>query len=87
LDTNRSSFYVREQRLAASGPVAARLDLTPICSIANWAYLAKVEGDLDDGMRSGVNDTPAFYVNGQRHDLSYGYDSLRAAIEAQFVMA
>jgi len=27
------------------------------------------------------------YVNGQRHDSSYGYDGLRAAIKARLVMA
>ncbi len=56
-------------------------------AIANRAYSAKIEGDFDGGVRSGVNGTPAFYVNGQRHDSSYEYDGLRAAIEAQLVMA
>jgi protein-disulfide isomerase len=33
------------------------------------------------GVRSGVNGTPTFYVNGNRHDGSYDLDSLVAALE------
>ena len=28
------------------------------------------------GVRSGVNGTPTFYVNGKRHDSSYDIDTL-----------
>jgi protein-disulfide isomerase len=33
------------------------------------------------GVRSGVNGTPTFYVNGARHDDSYELDTLLAAVE------
>jgi protein-disulfide isomerase len=33
------------------------------------------------GVRSGVNGTPTFYVNGVRHDASYDLDTLQAALE------
>jgi protein-disulfide isomerase len=33
------------------------------------------------GVRSGVNGTPTFYVNGERHDGSYDADALIAALE------
>ena len=33
------------------------------------------------GVRSGVNGTPTFYVNGARHDDSYDPDTLLATLE------
>jgi protein-disulfide isomerase len=33
------------------------------------------------GVRSGVNGTPTFYINGQRHDDSYQPEVLLAALE------
>jgi protein-disulfide isomerase len=33
------------------------------------------------GVRSGVNGTPTFYINGVRHDDSYGLDTMLAALE------
>ena len=32
------------------------------------------------GMRSGVNGTPTFFINGVRHDGPYNYASLVAGI-------
>jgi protein-disulfide isomerase len=34
------------------------------------------------GVRSGVNGTPTFYINGVRHDDSYDLDTLLAALGA-----
>jgi protein-disulfide isomerase len=34
--------------------------------LENKTYLEKVEEDFDGGIRSGVNTTPSFYVNGQK---------------------
>ena len=33
------------------------------------------------GVRSGVNGTPTFYINGMRHDDSYELETLLAALE------
>jgi protein-disulfide isomerase len=33
------------------------------------------------GIRSGVNGTPCFFVNGERHDGTYDATALSAAIE------
>jgi protein-disulfide isomerase len=33
------------------------------------------------GVRSGVNGTPTFYINGVRHDDSYDLDTMLAALE------
>jgi protein-disulfide isomerase len=41
----------------------------------------RVREDFMSGVRSGVNGTPTFYVNGVRHDGSYELESLLAAVE------
>jgi protein-disulfide isomerase len=45
-------------------------------------YAPKVDADFVGGIRSGVNGTPCFFVNGERHDGAYDAMSLSAAIEA-----
>jgi protein-disulfide isomerase len=41
----------------------------------------KVRNDFMGGIRSGVNGTPAFFINGVRHDGPYDYTSLVAGIQ------
>jgi protein-disulfide isomerase len=45
------------------------------------AFTARVRADFISGVRSGVNGTPSFFINGQRHNGSYDLESLLAAIE------
>jgi protein-disulfide isomerase len=40
----------------------------------------KVRDDFMSGVRSGVNGTPTFFINGQRHDGSYQLEALSVAI-------
>lgn len=40
-----------------------------------------VQDDFQSGIRSGVNGTPTFFINGIRHDGSYELKALRAEIE------
>jgi protein-disulfide isomerase len=35
----------------------------------------RVESDLENGIRSGVNGTPTFFVNGVRYDDSWDYET------------
>jgi protein-disulfide isomerase len=42
----------------------------------------RVREDFLSGVRSGVNGTPTFFINGVRHDGSYELETLFAAIEA-----
>jgi protein-disulfide isomerase len=44
-------------------------------------YAPKVRADFLGGVRSGVNGTPTFFINGQRHDGSYEFDDLTTAID------
>jgi protein-disulfide isomerase len=43
----------------------------------------KVRNDFIGGVRSGVNGTPAFFINGVRHDGPYDYASLVAGIRTR----
>jgi protein-disulfide isomerase len=49
--------------------------------LVSGAYAARVQEDLTSGVRSGVNGTPTFFINGKRHNGSYDYDSLRTAMD------
>jgi len=53
-------------------------------SLKSKAFQARVKADFSGGVRSGVNGTPTFFINGQRHDGSYDYDSLVDAIEQAY---
>jgi protein-disulfide isomerase len=44
-------------------------------------HAPRVHEDFMSGVRSGVNGTPTFYINGARHDDSYEIDTLIAALE------
>jgi protein-disulfide isomerase len=43
-------------------------------------YVAKIRADFLGGVRSGVNGTPCFFVNGLRHNGDYSFESLSSAI-------
>jgi protein-disulfide isomerase len=43
----------------------------------------KIQADFNGGVRSGVNGTPAFFINGQRHDGPYDFPYLVQAIETR----
>jgi formate-nitrite transporter family protein len=54
--------------------------------VTGRAYAGKIERDLEDGVKSGVNATPKFYVDGERIDgklpLEGLEDAIRAAVRA-----
>lgn len=50
-------------------------------ALASGEYEPKVRADFLGGVRSGVNGTPSFFINGERHDGTYEFDDLVAAIE------
>jgi protein-disulfide isomerase len=50
-------------------------------ALAQHVYAGRVHEDFMSGVRSGVNGTPTFYINGIRHDDSYELETLLAALE------
>ena len=49
--------------------------------LAAHTYKARVRDDFMSGVRSGVNGTPTFFVNGVRHDDRWDEDTLTAALQ------
>jgi protein-disulfide isomerase len=49
--------------------------------LAEGVHLSRIHEDFMSGVRSGVNGTPTFYVNGARHDAPYDAEALLAAIQ------
>ncbi len=43
-------------------------------------YLPKIRADFQSGVRSGVNGTPTFFINGERFDLPWDPGTLVTAI-------
>jgi protein-disulfide isomerase len=64
--------------------LAGKLDLDPEqlqTAVAGHANHARIRADFTGGVRSGVNGTPTFFINGTRYDESYDFDTLSEAIE------
>jgi protein-disulfide isomerase len=79
-------LFENQERLGGElyGELALRLKLAPaelVAALKNREYLAKVRADFTGGVRSGVNGTPTFFINGQRHDGPFDYEDLVEAIE------
>jgi protein-disulfide isomerase len=51
-----------------------------IREVASGAYRKRIREDFLSGVRSGVNGTPTFFINGVRYNGTYDYDSLLAAL-------
>jgi protein-disulfide isomerase len=51
-------------------------------SIARSLHADKIQADFIGGVRSGVNGTPTFYVNGVRHQGGFSAPELAASIQA-----
>jgi protein-disulfide isomerase len=53
-------------------------------SLASEIFRGRIDRDFRGGIRSGVNGTPTFFINGVRHDGGFGFDMLlRAFAEAE----
>jgi protein-disulfide isomerase len=64
--------------------LAQQLGLSPQdlrAAVEKREYLARVKEDFSGGVRSGVNGTPTFFINGQRHDASFEYEDLVEAVQ------
>jgi protein-disulfide isomerase len=49
--------------------------------LAAHIYKPRVRNDFMSGVRSGVNGTPTFFINGARHDDAWDEETLGAALE------
>jgi protein-disulfide isomerase len=62
------------QELGLDAPRVAR-------ELAAHTYKPQVRDDFMSGVRSGVNGTPTFFINGLRYDYTWNEDTLTAALE------
>ncbi|MBV8672808.1 MAG: thioredoxin domain-containing protein [Acidobacteriaceae bacterium] len=63
--------------------LAIQLGLDPVGltdALDSGQFRERVRADFMGGVRSGVNGTPTFYINGQRHDGAFDYRFLVEAI-------
>ena len=49
--------------------------------LVSHAHARRVREDFSSGVRSGVNGTPTFFINGIRHDDSWDAETLVSALE------
>jgi protein-disulfide isomerase len=49
--------------------------------LTEHVHADRIHEDFMSGVRSGVNGTPTFYINGARHDDSYDTETMLAAVE------
>jgi protein-disulfide isomerase len=59
-----------------------RLNMTTFkADLQDPALAEKVESHFESGVRSGVNGTPSFFINGFKYNGGYDFDSLSRAIQ------
>ncbi len=46
-------------------------------------FSERVQRDFSGGVRSGVNGTPTFFINGARHDQDFDFETFVQAIESK----
>ena len=54
-----------------------------VTDLRGHAYAGRLREDFLSGVRSGVNGTPTFFVNGMRHDGGYGLEALLEALRGE----
>ena len=74
LFVNQSRFFLVDEQLALTETALRNV-------LETGQYRNKVRSDFMGGIRSGVNGTPTFFINGVRHDGSYDYATLVAGIQ------
>ena len=80
------AIFENQQRLSQRVffELAERLELDARAleqSFVRAEFRDRVQRDFSGGVRSGVNGTPTFFINGQRHDGDFELQTLAAAIE------
>lgn len=86
------SIFANQHRLSVPLLIAlaAQQKLSPVAlrdALASGTFAPKVRADFIGGVRSGVNGTPTFFVNGERHDSPYGVASLSSSIDQAILAA
>jgi protein-disulfide isomerase len=80
------TLYANQQRLDSPALLAYAsslgLDIDRFGNeTAGHVHLPRISEDFISGVRSSVNGTPTFFINGVRHDGSWDYPSLAKAVQ------
>jgi protein-disulfide isomerase len=80
------ALYENQDRLGVElyGTLAKKLGLSQPdleASLEAGTRSERVRADFSGGVRSGVNGTPTFYINGIRHEASFDFETLSAALQ------
>jgi protein-disulfide isomerase len=80
-------LFTHQDRLGiedlVSYAAALGLDVERVAfELQTHAHLPRIREDFMSGVRSGVNGTPTFFINGVRHNGAYDADSLVAALQS-----
>jgi protein-disulfide isomerase len=81
-------LFVNQDRLGLRDLIgyAATLELDLerfVTDLRGHAYADRLREDFLSGVRSGVNGTPTFFVNGMRHDGGYDLEALLEALRVE----
>jgi protein-disulfide isomerase len=68
-----------ENLIAYAAELGLDLDRFQV-ELAQNAHAGRVREDFLSGVRSGVNGTPTFFINGRRHDGNWDLASLTEAV-------
>jgi NhaA family Na+:H+ antiporter len=58
-----------------------------VMELSERRWAPRVREDFESGVRSGVNGTPTFFLNGRRHEGAFDYPTLLAALQAEAARA
>lgn len=80
------ALFANQRRLSVPlmMALASNLNLSTVAlrdALATGRYAEKVQADFIGGVRSGVNGTPTFFINGARFDSPNGAFGLEEAID------
>ncbi|MGB9144558.1 MAG: thioredoxin domain-containing protein [Acidobacteriaceae bacterium] len=85
-------LFEHQERLGEGLFLALAKELTLSTSAMRQAleqktFQTRVRADFTSGIRSGVNGTPTFFINGLRHNGSFDFDALVSAIQQAIITA
>ena len=80
-------LFANQDRLSPVTLIAALADMgldgrAIAGEIRDHDFLDKVQSDFVSGVRSGVNGTPTFFINGMRYDGGHSLPELVTAVDA-----
>lgn len=80
-------LYINQDKLGWDG-IAAMADTVGLdlkkfeADVQGGQLQERIDDDLESGLRSGVNGTPSFFVNGEKYNGDWAYEEFLAYLES-----